>query len=181
MTQFFTSDLHFKHGNVIKYCNRPYANADEMDEALIKNWNSLVSPQDTVYVVGDVIFTKDVKDAENIFRRLNGSKILIAGNHDKKMLKDPRFVALFQSVHTLLEISINKQHIVLCHYAMKVWNKSHYGAWQLYGHSHGSLPDDQHSLSIDVGVDCHNYKPISFEQVAEIMSKKQYKPIDHHE
>ncbi len=181
MAIFFSADLHFKHENVIKYCNRPYANANEMDEELIKNWNSVVKPQDIVYVVGDVIFAKDVKDAENIFRRLNGSKILIAGNHDKKMLKDPRFVALFQSVHDLLEISINKQHIVLCHYAMKVWNKSHYGAWQLYGHSHGSLPDDPHSLSIDVGVDCHNYTPISFDQVAEIMSKKQYKPIDHHE
>lgn len=63
---------------------------------------------------------------------------------------------------------------------MRVWNKSHYGAWMLYGHSHGSLIDDPNSLSFDVGVDCHNYKPFSFEEVKEIMSHKIWKAIDHH-
>jgi len=63
---------------------------------------------------------------------------------------------------------------------MRVWNKSHHGALNLYGHSHGSLPDDPHALAIDVGVDCHNFTPISFEQVKKIMSKKTFKPIDHH-
>jgi calcineurin-like phosphoesterase family protein len=63
---------------------------------------------------------------------------------------------------------------------MKVWNKSHHGAWHLYGHSHGSLPDDINSLSFDVGVDSHDYKPISYEEVKRIMKKKIFKPLDHH-
>jgi len=63
---------------------------------------------------------------------------------------------------------------------MRVWNKSHHGAWHLYGHSHGTLPDDKNSLSFDVGVDCHNFTPINFEQVSAIMKKKNFKPIDHH-
>jgi calcineurin-like phosphoesterase family protein len=63
---------------------------------------------------------------------------------------------------------------------MRVWNKSHHGAWHLYGHSHGTLPDDPNALSFDCGVDCHNYTPISFEQVEAIMAKKTFKPIDHH-
>jgi calcineurin-like phosphoesterase family protein len=178
---FFTSDLHFCHANIIKYCNRPFSSVEEMNEGLITNWNSVVKQQDTVYIVGDVIFAKDISIAESIFKRLNGSKVLIAGNHDKHMLKQERFRALFQSVHQLLEIKIGTQDITLCHYAMVVWNKSHHSAWQLFGHSHGSMADDPHKLSIDVGVDCHNYTPISFDQIAEIMAKKQYKPVDHHE
>ena len=178
---FFTSDQHFCHANIIKYCNRPFSSVEEMNEGLITNWNSVVKQQDTVYIVGDVIFAKDISIAESIFKRLHGSKVLIAGNHDKHMLKQERFRALFQSVHQLLEIKIGTQDITLCHYAMRVWNKSHHSAYHLYGHSHGSMPDDPHSLSIDVGVDCHNYTPISFDQVSEIMAKKQYKPVDHHE
>ncbi len=180
MTAFFTADLHLFHENVIKYCKRPFANIDEMHEGLISNWNSNVRPQDIVYIIGDVSFTKDMTLLEAVFNRLNGTKILICGNHDKHMLKYERFRALFQSIHQMLEIKINNQNITMCHYAMRVWNKSHYGALHLYGHSHGSMPDDPHSLSIDVGVDCHNYTPISYDRVVEIMSNKQYKPVDHH-
>jgi calcineurin-like phosphoesterase family protein len=70
--------------------------------------------------------------------------------------------------------------ITLLHYALRVWNKSHYSSWHLYGHSHGSLPDDPNSMSFDVGIDCHNYTPISFEQVKAIMARKTYVPVDHH-
>ena len=63
---------------------------------------------------------------------------------------------------------------------MRVWNKSHYGSWNLYGHSHGSLPDDPHARAIDVGVDCHNFAPVSFDEVKVIMERKLWKPIDHH-
>ena len=73
-----------------------------------------------------------------------------------------------------------KRRIVLCHYAFRVWNKSHRGAWHLYGHSHGSLPDDPNSLSFDAGVDCHEFTPISYERVKEIMAEKRFLPVDHH-
>lgn len=67
-----------------------------------------------------------------------------------------------------------QRFIVLLHYAMKVWNASHYGTWHLYGHTHGELPDDETSLSFDVGVDCHNFYPISYDEVKEIMSTKKW-------
>ena len=63
---------------------------------------------------------------------------------------------------------------------MKVWDKSHHGAWHLYGHSHGSLPDDPNSLSFDIGCNIHDYYPLEFEDVRKIMSTKTFKPIDHH-
>jgi len=80
----------------------------------------------------------------------------------------------------MVRIDLAGQQIILCHYAMRVWDKSHWGIWHLYGHSHGSLPDDPRSLSYDVGVDKNNFTPLLFEEVKEIMSKKTFKPVDHH-
>jgi calcineurin-like phosphoesterase family protein len=65
---------------------------------------------------------------------------------------------------------VGKQGIVLCHYAMKVWPHHSRGTWQLYGHSHGNLPDDPLSLSMDVGVDSHDFKPWHFDEIQTIMT-----------
>jgi calcineurin-like phosphoesterase family protein len=80
MRIWFTSDLHFGHENVIKYCNRPYSCAENMDSSLVSGWNSRVSPADTVYCVGD--FSLSTKPVETITPKLNGKKILVLGNHD---------------------------------------------------------------------------------------------------
>jgi len=180
MNCWFTADTHFGHANIIKYCARPFKDSVEMNETIISNWNRVVHKDDLVYHLGDFCFSKKSPDTfDNYFRRLNGVIVFVKGNHDKYTWRNHRqkFYACSDSYR---EIEINGQEITLCHYAMRVWNKSHHGSWHLYGHSHGSLPDDPHSRSFDVGVDCHNYTPINFEQVKEIMSKKLWKPIDHH-
>ena len=79
--KFFIGDCHFGHRNIIKYCNRPFANVEEMTEGLIKNWNSVVGKNDIVYVVGDFALCGKQKIIE-IGNRLNGRKRLILGNHD---------------------------------------------------------------------------------------------------
>lgn len=183
MTVWFTSDTHYGHANIIKYCNRPWSTVSEMDEGMIRNYNSVVQPGDTVYHLGDVGFHRDFNDMVKIIQRLNGNKILIMGNHDKKM--HPSVKRCFASCHPYLEIDVDdvdvgRQKIILFHYAARVWNKSHRGSWQLYGHSHGSLPDDPNALAFDVGVDCHGYTPISYSQVKARMAKKSYKAVDHH-
>lgn len=154
-----------------------------MNESLISNWNRVVKKGDIVYHLGDFGFTAGkgdiVKDIKSILRRLNGSINLILGNHDCQNYSE-RVLKLFCSNTLLRDKTINGQRIIMCHYAMRTWPGQHKGAISLYGHSHGNLPDDPHSLSIDVGVDCHNYAPISFEQVMEIMSKKTYKPTETH-
>jgi calcineurin-like phosphoesterase family protein len=175
---FFTADTHFHHANIIKYANRPFANVQEMDETIITNWNSKVKRDDIVYHDGDFVFGPNkIRDAANLRRRLNGRIHLIWGNHDNQ---NPEFASIFDSAQDYLEISVNKQRIILMHYAMRIWNKSHHGTWMLYGHSHGTLPDDPNLLSFDIGVDCHNFFPLSFDEVAAIMKKKTWKPIDHH-
>ena len=175
MTTWFTADTHFSHNNIIKYSNRPFASKFEMNSKLMENWNIKINQDDTVYHLGDFCFA-DEQEGQSILDRLNGKKHLIIGNHDKAGVK----LKGWESVQHYKEINVDGQFIVLCHYAMRVWNKSHHSAWQLYGHSHGSLPDDPNALSIDVGVDCHNYAPLNINDIRRIMKKKTWKPIDHH-
>lgn len=174
---FFTSDHHFGHTNIIRHANRPFASVEEMDEALITNWNNLVGRSDTVYHLGDFSFHRRDKTAE-ILDRLNGAIHLVKGNHDRRMHSS--LFRMFQSVSDLKEIKVADQSIVLCHYAMRVWNKSHYGAWQLHGHSHGTLQNIPTYLQFDVGVDCWGYLPISFDSVKVVMENKTWQPVDHH-
>jgi calcineurin-like phosphoesterase family protein len=77
---YFTSDHHFWHTNIIKYCNRPFVSVEEMNEALIQNWNDLVLPEDEVYYLGD--FSMAARPVEIYTSRLNGIKYLVPGNHD---------------------------------------------------------------------------------------------------
>lgn len=189
---WFTGDTHFGHANVINYTSRPFRDADgkpdvrAMDEGLIERWNAVVRPGDCVYHVGDFALASEDRIV-HILARLYGQKFLILGNHDKAIRASKSLQSQFGWVRDLTEIKIEdpsapggKQSITLCHYAMRVWNKSHYGAWQLYGHSHGSLPDDPRARSLDVGTDTHDYTPISYEEVRDRMAQKTWRPIDHH-
>jgi len=176
---FFSSDLHFSHFNIIKYDNRPFNSVEEMNNAIIENHNSVISDDDDWYFLGD--FSFDGKRTEEWLQRLNGNKFFIDGNHDSEQT-----IRSFKKYGTYLgnlaEIVVEKQNIVLCHYAMRTWRKSHKSTWHLYGHSHHSLPDDPNSLSFDVGINGkdYNYTPLSFEQVKKIMEKKTPKIIDKH-
>jgi calcineurin-like phosphoesterase family protein len=73
----------------------------------------------------------------------------------------------------MAEIRAGGQRIVLCHYAMRVWHHSSRGVWHFYGHSHGKLPDDPTSLSIDVGVDSHDFRPWHFHEIRTVMETKR--------
>lgn len=166
MTKFFTSDSHFTHTNIIKHCNRPFDNIYEHDEALISNWNSVVKPKDTVYHLGDVGFNyRNVEDSlrlKKILMRLHGQIILIRGNHDGQFTQ---CLSRFQTVKDTHLIKESDIRIFMSHYAHRTWQFSFRGAIHLYGHSHGNLPS--YGKSFDVGVDCWNYTPISFDQVVE--------------
>lgn len=168
---YFTADPHLGHANIIKFCNRPFSDVHDMNKTLTKNWNNVVTADDVIYVIGDFCWG----NANQYVHHLNGEIHLVPGGHDRKFRSDR--VIVEPKLH---DITYNGQLIVMCHWAMRTWDRSHYGTWHLYGHSHGNLPDDPNSRSFDVGVDVHNYTPISFDQVAAIMAKKTFKPIDHH-
>ena len=155
---WFTADTHWGHANIVKFCARPFPSVREMNTALTENWNARVKPGDTVYHLGDFSWG----DQRPYLKHLNGAIVLIRGSHDKNIKPG------FQAVHDLLVLrDVAPVPIVLCHYAFRIWPSSHYGAWHLYGHSHCHLPP--YGKSFDVGVDCHNYAPISLDEVVEIM------------
>lgn len=171
---FVTGDLHFNHRRIIEYCKRPFKTVEEMNEAIIRNWNNKVSEEDNILILGDFCFG-DEDTFDKFYDRLNGYKIFVRGNHDKKFPKDIHS-------HDVVEFSYKNNNYFCSHYAHRVWNKSHHGSIHLYGHSHGSLPDDPNSLSMDVGIDCHpNYEPFSEREILNIMKKKTFKAVDHHE
>ena len=182
VAEFFTADTHLGHRNIIRYTNRPFATLEEMDEVIISNINSRVRSNDILYHLGDVAFG-DRNKVVSYLERINCKRIhLILGNHDKVIRKNLTFFEkYFESIHDFKEIkTLCGQEITLCHYALRTWRKSHYGAWSLFGHSHGSLPDNPNALSWDVGVDNNNFVPLSMEDLKIIMGKKTWKPIDHH-
>jgi calcineurin-like phosphoesterase family protein len=165
---YFTSDLHLDHANVIKFCDRPFAHVDQMNSALIKNWNGIVAPNDDVWVNGDFCFG-DFDKWQMYCNMLKGNKFLIRGNHDR--LQDGQIIkAGFSAVYDLHVLKHNHQKYVLCHYAMRTWPSSHKGSFHLYGHSHGDIPD--YGLSFDVGVDANDFKPVSIDQVDQRMLVK---------
>lgn len=170
MKHWFTSDHHNLHDNIQKHCNRPFGNVKEQEQCLLDNHNSLVDPKDTVYILGDISMTKE--GAISILEKMNGQKYFILGNHDKELVNVIKQYC--QVVRDLYDIKINNQKITLCHYMMLTWNCSHYGAWQLFGHSHGTIQPI--GLQHDVGVDNNDFKPVSFEQIVEIMKHRK----EHH-
>jgi calcineurin-like phosphoesterase family protein len=165
---WFTADHHFGHKGILKHRSR-FSSLVEMHHTLVEAWNSRVKRGDTVYHLGDFLW-KEPFD----YRCLNGDVVLIIGNHDKRQ-KVPF------PVHNTLQVKVNGQKIWLSHYAHRIWPSSHHGSWHLYGHSHGSLPDDPNALSMDVGVDCHpEFAPFGMEEIQGHMSHKTYRPVDHH-
>lgn len=180
MNTWFTADTHWGHTKIVELCNRPYTSVEQMDEALIENWNAVVAPGDAVYHLGDFAFHKPAKAAE-IASRLNGQKYLVWGNHDgKRYRKEAEFLKHWIWAKDLAEIEVADRKIVLCHFPMLTWNKSHHGSWHLHGHCHGSLLRDPGAFRVDVGVDCWKQHPVSLEDVAAEMATRAFVPIDHH-
>jgi calcineurin-like phosphoesterase family protein len=160
---FFTSDQHFDHFNIIKHCYRPFKTIDEMNENIVNAWNLNVSRDDVVVVAGDIsMLPKADLIYKKFLNRLKGNKVFLRGNHDHWM-KEKRYI---------YNKRIEGQHVSVCHYPMRTWQNSNHGAWQLHGHSHGTLEPFHNQL--DIGVDnayklFGSFRPFSFNDIKEIM------------
>jgi len=130
---YYISDLHLGHEKVIHMDNRPFDNAFEMQEKIIRNWNSVVTGKDTVYSLGDMFWKPSI--AEQILPRLNGSIVLIRGNHDR--IND-NIKNLYSDIYHYLEVNDDSRRVILCHYPIAHWNAQHRGAIHLYGHIHNN-------------------------------------------
>lgn len=173
MRYFLTADTHFGHGNIIEYCDRPFKNADDMNEKLITNWNMRVKTEDTVFIIGDFCFRADKTVVEKVgagkekasfwMDRLNGSKILVKGNHDNN-----------NSAKTIIEcihITFANRRINLCHkpehvnYDFPINFVGHvHNAWKIQKRSTPGAYGPKETILFNVGVDVNRYMPITIDE-----------------
>lgn len=187
---WFTSDSHQSHGNIMKFCprTRPFSSIEEMDKVLADRWNSVVKENDIVFHLGDFFFMKDLNKAVEYLKTLNGKIFLILGNHDQLITNNfSRFMATgkFIGVEKKQDIVVDGQAIVLDHFPNAVWNRNHYGAWNLHGHTHGSY--EAVGKQLDVGCDSNYFidgedscRPLSFSEIKAYMDCREKVLLDQH-
>lgn len=202
MNYWFTADHHFGHENIIKYTNRPFKNAKEMDDVMIERWNDVVRDEDTVFHLGDFSLNRSWDFViSNLVTELNGNIVIIPGGHDVWAYDENAHIFLdnpdvtdakvfIQDRLYITEKLIPKRDgysvpITMCHYPMLSWERSHYGAPHLHGHTHGTIgkvgkssdkkfpPNQKPGMRIDVGVDNWDFTPISLDKVIEIMNESR--------
>ncbi len=174
---WFTSDTHFGHENIIRFCNRPFKNVDEMDEHIVNQWNSVVKPDDHVFHLGDFCF-KSKRVWLDYIERLNGKIHLILGNHDSKMVFNQNLQKHFEEITFQKVINIDQYKIYLNHFPFLCFDCYNDHVFQLFGHIH-SVPDMTKAKGLDidrmihlfsakqydVGVDNNNFTPVKWSQI----------------
>ena len=197
---WITSDLHFNHANIIKYCDRPFKDIYEMEEELIDRHNEVVGPDDWWIHLGDICFgNRKVNDTIQNLHGMKGKKILIRGNHDPDYTPDDlnvlRELARVEGVYDYLELRTQairsdnqirrKVNLVLFHYPIVQWNGKQHNVIHLHGHSHGSFDYETAGLKdakiMDVGVDGNNYYPYDLDEIYKMMKGKSVEGLDHHD
>lgn len=173
---WFTSDMHFYHKNIISYCNRPFRDLEEMHDELIRRFNEKVKPDDTCYLLGDIVFG-GVHKWELILSRLNGKKALVQGNHDDRRAK--RFLPTMDTaeINSLDGIAVKLSHYPYA--PIEPDEDQRYlerrlvddGSWLLHGHVHCQYKVRRNM--INVGVDVWDYYPVSFEEIKGIIKPNQ--------
>ncbi len=188
-----TSDTHFSHKNIVRGISnwddkrgcRDFDTLDKHDYTILKNINDVVGEDDILFHLGDFSFSGH----ENVrkFREQIICKEIhyILGNHDQYIEPlNSRYRELFSSVQHYKEVTFingsDKKHVIMCHYAMDVWNNHHKGSIMLFGHSHSTLAIS-HRKKMDVGVDTNNLKPYNIHEIFRIMNKRVVEFIDHHD
>lgn len=187
MSTWFTSDLHFGHTNVIAYSSRPFADVEEMNEAIVTRWNERVAASDTVWVLGDVALGR-IADTLPLVELLNGTKILVAGNHDRCWAGHRKGVATWTQRYLdagfaeirqgAIELDVAGRTVLACHFPYRGDSHDHdryaearpadRGSWLLHGHVHERWR--VRGRMINVGVDAWNHAPVSQDQLAQLIA-----------
>lgn len=171
MSVWATSDLHLNHDKEFIYKPRGFSTIDEMNEAIIERYNNLVLDDDTVYILGDVMLGSNLESGIELIKKLNGNKIIIAGNHDS-----PRRKAAYKDlgifVYDALYVKYNGYTFYLSHYPSITSNLEKESLKQavlnLYGHTHQQTNFFYEvPMLYHVGVDSHDCAPVNFETIID--------------
>lgn len=155
--KYYISDLHIGHKNIIRFDQRPFFDLEDMKQTIIKNWNSVVTSGDDVYILGDMFWNND--DITEVLPQFKGNLYLVKGNHDRV---NSEMTKRFVWVKDYAEIKDNGRHVVLCHYPIAHWRNADYGTIHLYGHIHSgrdSRPFGEYKKLMEkcgVSYECYN-------------------------
>lgn len=186
MSNFFSSDMHYGHHNIIDFCGRPFFNVEDMNNKLTDNINFMVKPEDVLYIIGDFSFYNKDRNVD-ILNSIRCSKVLVKGNHDQSnRIKGLKFDDVCQE----MDLYVGKHLVTLCH-APYAWSKDHprkatamkdpyeairpkdNGLWLLHGHTHSKERVSRNDRTIHVGVDAWNYFPVHESDIIKIIEDKE--------
>lgn len=168
---WFTSDTHFGHANVLRFCDRPWESIEQMNKALVDNINARVAPSDTLYLLGDFSFKMPVEAARELRGKIRCRDIhWVPGNHDKDW-SQPAVAGTFvvEPPITTLKLESGRK-VVMCHYPIMDWPGLGHGSIHLHGHIHATKEYNEWNralrlLRYDVGVDANDYAPVSIDEI----------------
>ncbi|MBN9602086.1 MAG: metallophosphoesterase [Afipia felis] len=155
MSTYIIGDTHFGDSAIIKACKRPFPSVAAMDEAMVRNWNTVVTDNDNVIHLGDFAHHYPDDKLPGLFAALKGRKHLVRGNFDGKATQ----ALPWASQRDIAYATVDGQNVVLCHFSMRQWPRIRKGALMLYAHSHGRMPGN--AQSADVGVDVMGFYPVT--------------------
>ena len=181
--KYYISDTHFGHENIIKHDAkggaRAFSSIKEHDDLIINNWNKVVTNQDEIYILGDFSWLY-ARETEEIIKKLNGSKFLIKGNHDR-WCKDGACKRLFQGIYDYKMIQDGDKNVVLSHYPILFYQNQHRNSIHLYGHVHCSREENlfqdacrhivettdipMNTYNVGCMIDYINYTPRTLEEI----------------
>ena len=187
MNKWITSDHHWGHANIIRFCNRPFYDLKEMDDYMVMKWNEVVSKEDIVYHLGDIFWSE--RSAIEILPLLNGEIHLIPGNHDKNWMKTKKYDKLIKSpLNPDSNLVVEERDIVvirdpidavLCHYPLMSWERASYKVWHFHGHTHSNNCLSERGR-VNVSVENTQYTPVNlnifkgFSSIEELRKEKKY-------
>lgn len=198
MRHFITSDIHFFHANILQYCvdsRGHFSDVNHMNQTIINNINSMVTDEDVLIIAGDIGFGGDMGKVADCLKQINGQKIMVWGNHDKRFRKSPEFEFQKASIGVIHECDYLEQTIkdadtgrkydfVIGHFPFLTWNGAHHGVSNLHGHSHS--PKEKKNTQgndirqMDIGLDGNDLMPYDMIDLGKEMSKRQKQSHGHH-
>lgn len=168
---YYISDMHLGHKNVLKFDSRPFESVEKMNENFITNWNAKVTDEDDIWVLGDFCYRSE-KDPSFYLKQLKGKKHLIIGNHDKVTVNSGSALNYFDSVERLQHIKDREYNVILCHFPLADWNAKHRGSYHVYGHIHNNKDEvyefmKKQERALNAGCMINNYEPVILEELLE--------------
>lgn len=193
MTNFFTSDFHLGHARILELgSGRPFATLEEMHSAILTSWRETVKPEDTVFLLGDIIMG-NFEETIKLFEGLNGNKMFVAGNHDRifsgansksrierhmPFFIEAGFTVLPENTSTFINTRWGKQEVLLSHFPFSGDSHSEEdrfanhrftdnGLPLIHGHTHGNGTQNPSPREFHVGVDSHNFELVPESKIVE--------------